>query len=73
MKLIIYNRENNLGSFVIGQFLLKKMAISYHKFIKMLRFEKQTINQTNDIAVINIAMAMMKAIILSSTCNIDQM
>jgi hypothetical protein len=28
------------------------------------------IHQINDIAVINIAMAIMKAIILSSTCNI---
>ena len=38
--------------------------------VKMSGLKNQQIHQINDIAVINIAMAIMKAIILSSTCNI---
>lgn len=37
---------------------------------KMSGLKNPQFHQINDIAVINIAMAIMKAIILSSTCNI---
>jgi len=49
---------------------IKKLLNPYSMQTKMSGPRDPQIHQINDIAVIKIAMAIMKAIILSSTCNI---